>query len=82
VADTGIGITAEDLPRLTNPFEQAGDAYARSQPGTGLGLAITKQLVELHGGKLEIESRVGEGTTVTIRLPLAGAPATPDGISG
>jgi signal transduction histidine kinase len=82
VTDTGIGITAEDLPRLTNPFEQAGNAYARTQPGTGLGLAITKQLIELHGGNLEIESRIGEGTTATIRLPLAGAPAAPDGAIG
>jgi signal transduction histidine kinase len=82
VADTGIGIAAADLPRLANPFEQAGDTYARTQPGTGLGLAITKQLVELHGGRLEIESRVGEGTTVTIRLPLAGTPAARDGIVG
>ena len=75
VSDTGIGIAEEDLPRLTNPFEQAGDAYTRAQPGTGLGLAITKQLVELHGGSLEIDSRIGKGTAVTIRLPLAGAHA-------
>jgi PAS domain S-box-containing protein len=80
VSDTGIGISEGDLPRLTNPFEQAGDVYARTQQGTGLGLAITKQLVELHGGSLHIGSRIGEGTTVTIRLPLVppscGTPAS------
>ncbi|MGE5539882.1 MAG: ATP-binding protein [Gemmatimonas sp.] len=71
VADTGIGIAKEDLPRLAHPFEQAGDAYARSQPGSGLGLAITKQLVELHGGSLTIDSAIGEGTTVVVALPIS-----------
>lgn len=74
VSDTGIGIAEDDLPRLTNPFEQAGDVYARNQQGTGLGLAITKQLIELHGGNLHIGSRLGKGTTVTITLPLVAAP--------
>lgn len=74
ITDTGIGIAEKDLPRLGNPFEQAGNAYSRSQPGTGLGLAITKQLIELHGGNLRIESELGSGTTVTITLPLAFTP--------
>ncbi|HTI88319.1 MAG TPA: ATP-binding protein [Alphaproteobacteria bacterium] len=71
VADTGIGIAKEDLPRLAKPFEQAGDAYSRNQGGTGLGLAITKQLVQLHDGSMRIDSVIGEGTTVTVRLPIS-----------
>lgn len=69
VADTGIGIPANKLNTITRPFEQASTSYARTHEGSGLGLAITKELVELHGGSLMIESRLGVGTTVTIRLP-------------
>jgi two-component system cell cycle sensor histidine kinase PleC len=75
VADTGIGIAKEDLPRLANPFEQAGDAYSRNQGGTGLGLAITKKLAQLHGGTMRIDSAIGEGTTVTVELPVGETPA-------
>jgi cell cycle sensor histidine kinase DivJ len=69
VTDTGIGIDAADLPRLGAPFFQCGSAYDRPFEGTGLGLSVVKGLVELHGGRLEIASRLGEGTTVTVRLP-------------
>jgi two-component system cell cycle sensor histidine kinase PleC len=69
VHDTGIGIPANQLKNITRPFEQAASHYTRKHEGTGLGLAITKELVELHGGSLHIESTVGVGTTVTIRLP-------------
>jgi signal transduction histidine kinase len=69
VADTGIGIAEEDLGRVFEPFQQAEGSMARTYGGTGLGLAITKRLVELNGGSLTIESRVGVGTTVTILLP-------------
>ena len=69
VTDTGIGIDAADLPRLGAPFFQCGSVYDRPFEGTGLGLSVVKGLVELHGGRLEIASRVGEGTTVTVRLP-------------
>ncbi|ALK10142.1 Histidine protein kinase DivJ [Blastochloris viridis] len=69
VADTGIGIDPADLPRLGAPFFQCGSVYDRPFEGTGLGLSVVKGLVELHGGRLEIASRVGEGTTVTVRLP-------------
>ncbi len=71
VRDNGIGIPAEVLPRLMRPFERNDNDLNRRIEGTGLGLAISKALVELHGGSLEIDSALGEGTTVTIRLPLA-----------
>ncbi|KAA5602848.1 PAS domain-containing sensor histidine kinase [Blastochloris sulfoviridis] len=75
VADTGIGIDAADLPRLGAPFFQCGSAYDRPFEGSGLGLSVVKGLVELHGGRLEIASRLGEGTLVTVRLPRDGESA-------
>jgi two-component system cell cycle sensor histidine kinase PleC len=69
VHDTGIGIPADKLRCITHPFEQAASHYTREHEGTGLGLSITKDLVELHGGTLYIESMVGIGTCVTVRLP-------------
>jgi cell cycle sensor histidine kinase DivJ len=70
VADTGIGIAKDDLARLGDPFFQARAAYDRPYDGTGLGLSIVKGLVNLHGGTMTIESEVGVGTAVTIRLPV------------
>ncbi len=70
VRDTGIGISPEDLGRLAKPFEQIESQLSKTQQGTGLGLALTKSLIELHGGELEITSTPGEGTTVTVVLPL------------
>jgi len=70
VADTGVGIDSEDLPRIGDPFFQARSSYDRRHDGTGLGLSIVKGLLALHGGDLGIESRIGEGTSVTIRLPV------------
>lgn len=70
IADTGIGIAESDLPRLGEPFFQAGSAYTRSHDGTGLGLSVVRGLVGLHDGDLTIESAVGEGTSVTVRLPI------------
>ncbi|MBU0859862.1 MAG: PAS domain-containing protein, partial [Alphaproteobacteria bacterium] len=70
VHDNGIGIPANKLKDITRPFEQAASHYTREHEGTGLGLAITKDLIELHGGSLHIESTVGVGTTVTVRLPF------------
>jgi cell cycle sensor histidine kinase DivJ len=72
VADTGVGIAPEDLARLGKPFEQAGDAASRSG-GTGLGLSLVKAFAKLHGGDMTIESRLGEGTAVTVRLPVLAA---------
>lgn len=70
VKDNGIGIPAHKLSTITNPFEQAANQYTRSHEGSGLGLSITKELAELHGGGIHIESTLNVGTTVTIRLPL------------
>ncbi len=69
VHDTGIGIPANQLKDITRPFEQAASHYTRKHEGTGLGLAITKELVELHGGSLHIDSTVGVGTIVTVKIP-------------
>ena len=70
VDDNGVGIGADDLARVGEPYFQAGSSYDRRQGGTGLGLSIVKGLVRLHGGEFSIHSRVGEGTRVTVRLPL------------
>lgn len=71
VADTGIGITAEDMRKLFHPFTQLNSTLARQHHGTGLGLALTKQLVELHGGSIWTASDgVGRGSTFTVRFPL------------
>jgi cell cycle sensor histidine kinase DivJ len=76
VADTGVGIAPEDLARLGRPYEQAGDASDRAR-GTGLGLSLVKAFAGLHGGELLIESRLGEGTAATVRLPVLDPAATP-----
>ncbi len=70
VEDNGIGIGEEDMPRIGKPFYQARGSYDRRHDGTGLGLSIVKGLVALHGGEVVIRSRVGEGTRITVRLPL------------
>lgn len=70
VADNGIGIAAQDIPKLGNPFVQAESNYDRSYEGAGLGLSVVKGLVRLHGGTFDIESEVGKGTKVRIRLPI------------
>jgi cell cycle sensor histidine kinase DivJ len=71
VRDTGIGIAEKDLPNLGNPFVQADNSYDRSYDGAGLGLSVVKGLARLHGGRMEIASRLGEGTSVVIVLPQA-----------
>jgi len=72
VVDTGIGIKEEDLPRLFQKFEQLDSGISRKYEGTGLGLAITKQLVDMHGGKIWVESKYGEGSNFIILLPIGG----------
>ncbi len=69
IADTGIGIAAEDIPRALERFGQLDSSLSRKYEGTGLGLPLSKRLMELHGGRLEIESVVGIGTTVTATFP-------------
>jgi two-component system cell cycle sensor histidine kinase PleC len=73
VLDTGIGIREEDITRLFQKFEQLDSGISRKYGGTGLGLAITKQLVEMHGGKITVTSRYGEGSTFTFLLPIKSA---------
>ena len=70
VEDTGVGIGAEDLPRLGEAFFQARASYDRKHDGSGLGLSIVKGLVKLHNGDIDIRSRLGEGTRITVSLPL------------
>src|SRR3990167_3834350 len=80
VEDTGVGIGEDDLPRLGEAFFQARASYDRKHDGSGLGLSIVKGLVRLHGGDIDIQSRLGEGTRVTVRLPIdceAGRPVDP-----
>ncbi len=69
VRDTGIGVAAEDLDAILEPFHQSGDQSYRMQ-GTGLGLAITRNLVEIMGGRLQLSSRLGEGSTFWFEIPL------------
>ncbi|MES2751644.1 MAG: ATP-binding protein [Pseudomonadota bacterium] len=70
VIDTGVGIGTEDMKRIGDPFFQAGKTYQRRHEGTGLGLSIVKSLVGLHGGEMSVQSKIDEGTTVTIALPV------------
>ncbi len=69
VDDNGIGISRVDLKSIFDPFTQAENTLSKRFEGTGLGLSITKALIELHGGKIEIQSVFGKGTTVTVQLP-------------
>ena len=69
IADTGVGIAKHEIARLGKPFEQVQNQLTKGHKGTGLGLAISRSLTELHGGKLDIKSKAGEGTTVTCILP-------------
>jgi CheY-like chemotaxis protein len=69
-ADSGIGIAAEDLPRLFREFEQIGADSTRRAEGTGLGLALTKRFIELHGGAVRVESKVGQGSRFSFALPM------------
>jgi signal transduction histidine kinase len=69
VADTGIGMTAEEIPVALTPFAQIDNRLERRYEGTGLGLPLARTFTELHGGRLEIESEPGEGTIVRVHLP-------------
>ncbi len=70
VSDTGIGIKEENIGKLFKKFQQLEPEISGKYGGTGLGLAISKLFVELHGGKIQAESKYGEGSTFTFTLPL------------
>ncbi len=83
VRDNGKGMAQEDIPRALEPFMQVDTGFARRHGGTGLGLPLTKIFVELHGGRLSIESNLDAGTAVTVILPAAaGTPDNPWGVDG
>lgn len=85
VVDTGIGIKDADLARITLPFERVGEALTRRQPGAGLGLTLVHALAGLHGGTLQLQSKVGVGTVATVTFPhwrLMKAPGTALGEAG
>lgn len=69
IADTGIGISPENIAKLFKPFVQLDSSFTRRYPGTGLGLALVRQVVELHGGSVSLESEVGQGSRFTVSLP-------------
>jgi two-component system, OmpR family, phosphate regulon sensor histidine kinase PhoR len=76
VADTGEGIPARELPRVFERFYRVDKARARQTGGTGLGLAIVRHVAEAHGGTVRVDSELGQGSTFTVALPVAGPPAT------
>lgn len=69
ISDSGVGMADEDIPKALEPFGQVGDPLVKNDVGTGLGLPLTKALIELHGGTLELTSRIGVGTTATVKFP-------------
>jgi len=69
VADTGLGIKEEDIPKLFHPFTQLESVYRKQYEGTGLGLALTRQMVELHGGRVWVTSEFGKGSRFSFTIP-------------
>lgn len=70
IADTGIGIASDDIPKLFQPFIQISSSLSRQYAGTGLGLNLVKKIVNLHGGKITVESKLGEGSCFTVVMPI------------
>jgi signal transduction histidine kinase len=70
VRDTGPGISAADQANLFQEFQQADNSLTRKKGGTGLGLAISKRIIEMHGGRIWIESQLGQGSTFFVTLPV------------
>jgi signal transduction histidine kinase len=80
VVDTGIGIALEDQERIFQEFQQVDGSSERQHQGTGLGLALTKRLVELHGGRVWVESALGRGSRFSIELPVAVSESPPQAL--
>ena len=80
VIDTGVGIAPEEIPKALSQYGQVENKRNQSQEGTGLGLPLSKALAELHGGLLDLQSRPGVGTTVTVRLPASRIVSTECGV--
>ncbi|MCB9453511.1 MAG: GAF domain-containing protein [Anaerolineaceae bacterium] len=80
VRDTGIGMSQEDLVRLFTPYFRSENPLTREQPGTGLGLTITRGIIQLHGGKIWVDSELGVGTTFNFTVPLAAEEEQPEEI--
>ena len=81
ISDTGIGIPKEKMSKIFDRFYQVDGSHTREQEGTGIGLALTKELVDLHRGKIEVESEESKGTTFTISIPLGKEHLKPEEIS-
>jgi signal transduction histidine kinase len=81
VEDTGIGIARPDLDTIFERFRQLDGSLTRRAEGTGLGLAIGRHLVRMHGGRMVVDSTLGEGTTVTVFLPIAESPPNPTAVT-
>jgi len=79
VADTGIGIKEEDMQRLFKPFEQLESPYTKQYKGTGLGLMLAKKIIELHDGRIWVESVIGKGSVFTFLIPVERAGASDEG---
>ena len=72
--DSGVGISADEFESIFEPFRQVNNSITRENRGSGLGLAITKQLIELMGGQITVQSELGKGSAFTIILPIRNAP--------
>jgi signal transduction histidine kinase len=81
VRDTGIGVAAEQLPKLFDRFHRVPGARSRTHEGTGIGLSLVRELIELHGGTVTVESVVDRGTTFTVDLPFGAAHLPPDRVA-
>ena len=75
--DTGIGIAPEHQARIFDAFEQVDGSYTRAQQGTGLGLSLCKRIVEMHGGRIDVQSATGQGSTFSFTLPVVAAESPP-----
>jgi cell cycle sensor histidine kinase DivJ len=81
VGDSGVGVAAHELDRLGQPYAQSSSGRDTVERGTGLGLSLVRALAELHGGEMSVQSAPGEGTTVTVRLPVLAGAVEPEPIA-